>query len=265
MTVLRRSVIAIALQAVGSILLGRLIVGPANAAPNGRFTRKTYLEAKDSIPKDTWVYKRGESNEGLYDDHFVIVHDGDLHLPSLDLDNLSRSLGLNEDDERKSYLNFVLLVRGDLLVDDYIVNLDTDGSTNLIVLGDLKAKNIAVGGQDIYVQGALTVEELFWGDNSHGELIVKGRFSAALLIDTDEYSVVIHEMTRSQRRLSNWGASGRHRTLHASDFEKDFDPELILVTEEDGSFLKRKELIGRLRAGEFVIRGARPAPASRKP
>ncbi|WP_138185993.1 hypothetical protein [Paenibacillus alvei] len=43
-----------------------------------------------------------------------------------------------------------------------------------MVTGNLRAKNIAVGGQEIYVSGNLMIEEILCGSYNHGETIVQG-------------------------------------------------------------------------------------------
>lgn len=66
-----------------------------------------------------------------------------------------------------------------------IYNNETDGSTGLVVMGNLTANNIVVGGQELFVAGDLAVNELFWGDYNHGELQVRGSIQAKVFINTD--------------------------------------------------------------------------------
>ncbi|MGG4441649.1 hypothetical protein [Brevibacillus fortis] len=70
---------------------------------------------------------------------------------------------------------------------DSLYNADTDGATGLMVMGDLTAKNMAVGGLEIYIEGNLLVEEILCGSYNHGETIVKGNLNATALIEDDEY------------------------------------------------------------------------------
>ena len=49
-------------------------------------------------------------------------------------------------------------------------------------MGNLIADNIVVGGQEIFVGGDFTVNELFWGDYNHGDLQVKGSIQAKVLL-----------------------------------------------------------------------------------
>jgi len=86
-------------------------------------------------------------------------------------------------DDTEDFYPFVL-INGDLTASQ-IFNEETDGSTGLIVLGNLRAENIVVGGQGIYVAGDMTVNGLYWGDYNHGELIVEGYIRARAFINTD--------------------------------------------------------------------------------
>jgi hypothetical protein len=78
-----------------------------------------------------------------------------------------------------------IIVMGDLLVSGNIYNENTDGACGLIVLGNLQAKNIAVGGQLIYVKGNIRVEEVLIGSYNHGELYSYGGVFCPLIISDD--------------------------------------------------------------------------------
>lgn len=147
------------------------------------FQTMTFSEIKHKLPEDCWAYQRNQLNNGELEEEVVWFHSGDLHLPHLNLEKLARL----EDD----FFVFILIVEGDLFVKDYIYNEDTDGAPGIIVLGDLLARNMAVGGQEIYVRGNLYVQEMFWGHYNHGMLTVKGEAAAQLFLTTDEYSCTI--------------------------------------------------------------------------
>ena len=49
----------------------------------------------------------------------------------------------------------------------------------------LIARNIVVGGQEIYVADNLTVSDLFWGDYNHGNLVVGGQINIRVFLETD--------------------------------------------------------------------------------
>lgn len=87
-------------------------------------------------------------------------------------------------------------------MDGHIYNQDTDGACGLIVLGNLSARNMVVGGQEIYVTGDLAVAELCWGDYNHGTLMVQGNASAAVLGDTEEYHLEVAGAIQARHRIN---------------------------------------------------------------
>lgn len=130
-----------------------------------------YESVAHLIPEECW-YK----HEDYTCD--VIFFDGDQQWDKpLDLDE---AYSVDETDDFHPFI----LVNGNLKAGN-IFNAETDGSTGLIVLGDLEADNIVVGGQEIYVTGNLTVKDLFWGDYNHGGLLVKGSIQAKVFLNTD--------------------------------------------------------------------------------
>ena len=106
----------------------------------------------------------------------IAVYEGDLSLDGLDLDipggwYVGGDMGY--------------LITGNLRVNGNITNEQDDGALSLVVLGDLHAKNIAIGGQNFYVRGNVNVEGVFCGSYNHGETHVDGNLSAGLLISND--------------------------------------------------------------------------------
>ncbi len=79
-----------------------------------------------------------------------------------------------------------IIVKGNLTVGN-IFNFETDYGMHLVVIGDLSANNIAVGGQDIHVTGNLTVQEVFMGSYNHGTIVVSGNVNCPIII-IDDYS-----------------------------------------------------------------------------
>lgn len=53
-----------------------------------------------------------------------------------------------------------------------------------MVQGNLFAENMLVGGQEILVQGDLTVPGLFWGDYNHGEVKAWGNVAVTVFMST---------------------------------------------------------------------------------
>ncbi|MFD2118002.1 hypothetical protein ACFSTH_02275 [Paenibacillus yanchengensis] len=116
-------------------------------------------------------------------DDLVAYYDGDLTLSSL---NLDWYMHFPED---KGVL--CIYVKGNCTI-DYIYNQETDGAIALVVEGDLIAKNVVVGGQEIYVVGNMLVEEILCGSYNHGELIVEGNLSTNILISDEEYRYTVN-------------------------------------------------------------------------
>lgn len=109
--------------------------------------------------------------------HLLLFVDGDLRCPdALDLDALDALMpGANVD---------ALVVNGNLQAGN-IFNAETDASCGLVVLGNLAAHNICVGGQQVYVQGDLDVSGLYWGIYNHGCLNVRGDIRIKAFLDDD--------------------------------------------------------------------------------
>lgn len=95
-----------------------------------------FSQIKHLLPPDSWAFARSERNDGEFENESVILFEGDTRLNSLNLDKPFGEEAV-----------FVVLVDGNLVVGSYIYNEDTDGATGLIVLGDLQARNMVVGGQ----------------------------------------------------------------------------------------------------------------------
>lgn len=172
------------------------------------------------IPNDS-TFKQYFANH--HDDKGMALYfEGNTILDTIDLDNpfgrldadwterYSKALDENDDtekqrlsDEYDQQLIRLILVKGDLFVTRFIFNDETDGASGLIVLGNLQCPNIIVGGQEIYVQQNLVVDEVYWGDYNHGELMVKGNMTAAVLIQTD-YNVTVSGFKRIDTHLDEY-------------------------------------------------------------
>ena len=138
----------------------------------------TVVKANDLVSRyalgHLWLFSTRLEQEP---DLLVRLYDSDVVLDSLDLD-FSESLDDSVD---------VHVFTANLTVNHAIHNQNTDGATSLIVLGNLHAKNIAIGGQECYVRGNLQVDEVLCGSYNHGEMTVDGDVSAKLLV-SDDYS-----------------------------------------------------------------------------
>lgn len=206
---------------------------------------------KHRLPTDCWAAWRNVRNDGEFEQELVLFHEGDLRLDRLDLDMVP-----NED----GAYPFLILVAGGLHVEGAISNEETDGATGLIVLGDLHARDMVVGGQEIYVTGNLRVDGLFWGDYNHGELVVGGDATAALFVDTDQYHLKIAGRLDALRRMSQWDDQDQWQDLETHDPNAFMEPACLL-DDEDGLSLDREEILARVRSGRPVFRRESLAPA----
>ena len=109
------------------------------------------------LPNNCWAVTRNAANTGEFEGENVLFYEGDLTLDSLNLDScetLTPALASGE-------TIFLILVTGNLNIKQFIYNKNTDGATGLVVLGNLQAQNMQVGGQEVYVAGNMHVSELF--------------------------------------------------------------------------------------------------------
>jgi hypothetical protein len=104
---------------------------------------------------------------------------------------------------------------GNLTVLGAIWNENTEGAISMMVFKNLKARNIAVGGQEIYVKGNLDVEELLCGSYNHGTMTVKGDVKACYILD-DDYTftlegkvnaVIFNDVHHGYYKVNHWKES----------------------------------------------------------
>jgi hypothetical protein len=185
----------------------------------------------NSVPVDQLVERYSLSHLRLDEDpeSLVALYEGDLTLENLDLD-------FREDDAHD------YLVTGDLRVKGNITNENTDGARSLVVLGDLHAGNIAIGGQELYVRGSVTVEGVFCGSYNHGESIIDGDVNAGLLI-ADDYDFHIQGNMRGPEFSTGDGPTGL--------LEMALTPECL--DDDDDLPFNFDTLVERLRQGLPVI------------
>jgi tetratricopeptide (TPR) repeat protein len=140
-----------------------------------------FTQIVDRLPESCWHRRHADR----FEQSCALLLEGDHTLDALDLDApLANGAKLGD--------ITLVLVTGRLTVTGAICNVDTDGAAALVVQGDLKAANMIVGGQEIYVGGNLEVEGLFWGDYNHGTMTVEGQTSAQFWLATDEYHCHLH-------------------------------------------------------------------------
>jgi hypothetical protein len=179
--------------------------------------RMTHEEAeallrKRKLTKLEWF--PGEAPDG------VLLHKGNLTLDQLDLDH------------RKDGVPDGLIVDGNLTV-DVIENGEQDFGPFLVVLGDLKAKNVAVGGAPIEVTGNLAVSGTFHGYYNHGITTVKGDVAVNLLI-ADDYLFRFKGKWQGKDVIDNGSVEGKvgrkkaepESVLHAAFFDAEEPTDL---------------------------------------
>lgn len=141
-----------------------------------------YAKIRGLIPRKSvyWVHPRSTwAND--YDAKVVWFHDGDFDFSQpLNLDQVHACFGKPENETFPLFI----LINGNARFGN-IFNAETDGATGLIVLGNLSADHIVVGGQEIFVSGELNVQELFWGLLNHGILSDTGKISTRVFINID--------------------------------------------------------------------------------
>ncbi|MCE7040139.1 hypothetical protein [Dyadobacter sp. CY312] len=224
-----------------------------------------YLKFKDikhKFPEKSWMYSRNESNNGEFEEENILYLEGDFETENLDLDAPFVSFK-DRFGNYETYLQqetcMTILIEGNLRAQN-IYNDETDGSTGLVVLGDVLVQNMVVGGQDVYITGDLKVTDCFWGHYNHGDLIVEGQTDARVFVATEEYHYDYNkERTRAQHFLCD--DDDEDGTFDRSVVESIFVPELLEdeseVEPDDvfswASWLLRYAAVERLAANEPIV------------
>ncbi|MFD0589272.1 hypothetical protein ACFQZE_14880 [Paenibacillus sp. GCM10027627] len=178
-------------------------------------------ELKEKFPENSWWAR---FYQDFTEDHIAAYYDGDLTLPSLDLD------WEKPFPEQKETI--LIFVDGDFTVDN-LYNAETDGAIGLMVMGNLTAKNMAVGGQEVYVGGNLLVEEILCGSYNHGETIVVGHLHATALITDDEYRFKTDGTRWVGCEVDGWSGEGVCQELPVDIREVLVDDVFLDVEEDD--------------------------------
>lgn len=150
------------------------------------------------LPADCSLAERLRADPEEFSEETAAWITGDLQWPELHLDTpLVADGGLHrlaqaqpEPVALPRRAPHLLLVEGSLRIDGALTASDTDGTTNLVVLGSLHAQHAVIGGQLVYVKDVLTVEELLWGHDD-GDLHVDGGLAARVALFTDGYHVQV--------------------------------------------------------------------------
>ncbi|MBH5318760.1 hypothetical protein I6N90_13215 [Paenibacillus sp. GSMTC-2017] len=178
----------------------------------------------DKFPEGSWWAR---FYQDFSDEQLAAYYEGDLTLPSLDLD------WEQPFPQQKEVI--IIFIDGNLTVDN-LYNNETDGAIGLMVIGNMSVKNIAVGGQEIYVSGNLLIEEIVCGSYNHGEMIVKGDLSAAVLVQDDEYSIKVDGHKSIVCLVNVWEGDGVFQELPVGIHEVLIDDLFLDMEEEDAEF-----------------------------
>ncbi len=133
----------------------------------------------------------------------ALVFHQDTHWPRLRLDHGETLAGPST-----PRVGPGVVIDGDLTVDTIVQNGEQDFGPFLVVLGDLHARDIAVGGALLFVAGSLFVEGVFHGYYNHGATLVQKDLHAALVLP-DDYSLTVKGRIHAQVYEARGHVTGR--------------------------------------------------------
>ena len=219
------------------------------------------------LPADSWIAQRlAEATDALATDTVLCIT-GDVQVPELHLDAplasggpLRALLQGGIDAPAPTGPPFLVLIEGHLQIDGALTCDDTDGATHLIVLGDARLHNAVVGGQLLYVQGALQVADLLWGHGPHGGLTVRGGLTARVALFTGEYPMDIAGPEQVEFLMDEVRG-----VPHLAEFASEIAGIVFTPEFHDGiddgehgisSMLSRPRVVAAVRAGDNATRSS---------
>ena len=219
------------------------------------------------LPADSWIAQRFAQDPDALSTEVVLWITGDVQVPELHLDaplaSGSPLRSLLQGVRTKPAATdppFLILIEGHLQIDGALTCDDTDGATHLIVLGDAGVRNAVVGGQLLYVQGALQVADLLWGDYNHGDLTVRGGLTARVALFTDEYHVDITGPEQVEFLLDEVRGVPSLVEFSAEAAGLVFAPEFFGGIDDGeagvAGLLDRDQVVAAVRAGESPVRSS---------
>lgn len=214
-----------------------------------QFIPISQLAAK--FPEGSWWAK---FYEDFSDEQLAAYYEGDLTLPFLNLD------WEQPFPQQKEVI--IIFIDGNFTVDN-LYNKETDGAIGLMVIGNLNAKNIIVGGQEIYVSGNLLIEEILCGSYNHGETIVKGNLSTAVLVQDDEYRVKVEGQKSITCLVNVWEGDGVFQELPIDIHEVLID-EVFLEMDEEGIGISFYTLVSVILEGRSALKQLNEPLTSKK-
>lgn len=225
----------------------------------GPYEKLKFSDIVHKLPADSQVVWWNNRKDGALDEQIILYHHGHLELDTLNLDYpQSTDWSLDEQkDERQTPVEQdipLLLVDGDLTVHQLIANEHSMQAANLIVLGHLHTSHMLVSGQEVYVTGNLTVEQLLWGDEDQGILMVGGQLSAGLLLRTNQYNI---NARGTMQYNACWYDLEPATPWDGVDRVCAFEKSCVQGLDQDQPELHRTRMIARLLADKPVIDIAR--------
>ncbi|WP_428001966.1 WD40 repeat domain-containing protein [Acidovorax sp.] len=220
------------------------------------------------LPADAWIAKRLRDDPEELADETAAWITGDMQWPELHLDTpLVADGGLHHLAQTQPdaaplprRAPYLVLIEGNLRIDGALTASDTDGTTNLVVLGSLQVQHAVIGGQLVYVQGALTVDELLWGHYNHGDLQVNGGLTARVALFTDEYHVQVAGGEQVEFLLDEARGGPSLAEFSAEVAGLVFAPEFFDGIDDGadgiGALLSRDRVVEAVRAGESPLRAS---------
>lgn len=214
------------------------------------------------LPADAWIARRLRDDPEELADETAAWIAGDVQWPELHLDTpLVADGGLHRLAQGQAEpvilprrAPYLVLIEGSLRIDGALTASDTDGTTNLVVLGGLHVQHAVIGGQLVYVQGALTVDELLWGHYNHGDLQVNGGLTARVALFTDEYHVQVAGGEQVEFLLDEARGVPSLAEFSAEVAGLVFAPEFFDGIDDGadgiGALLSRDRVVEAVRAGE---------------
>ena len=164
--------------------------------PTARFC--PLAEVAHRWPADSGVPQHLAPSPAALAQAWALCITGDMQLPGLDLDAplasgspLRALLQGSAADAPAPEPPFLILVDGHLQIDGALTCACTEGATHLVVRGGARLHNAVIGGQLLYVQGALEVADLLWVDGHCGALCARGGLTARVALFTGHCAVDI--------------------------------------------------------------------------
>ena len=226
---------------------------------------KTVKEIKHLIPTDSDYagYSQFYSYaHAFYENRYVVIVQGDWHPKStVNLDDIS-TLFPDYHYQELDVPAFIL-VQGNVVVSN-LFNQRNEGACGLIVLGNLSAENIAVSGQELYVQGNLFVEGFFLGDTAIGKLTVKKALDIRVFIETEYVYPLERFETADEVTVSYWLKKDDPDRFKKNHLLKSLLPKTFLYTKKEveeekielwnwSAWLKCNKLFEALEKGSAIL------------